>query len=153
MSNLFFTFEEVDTMNNCSFLGRMGKDPKFYAGDGNKKSYIQFSIAVKRAFAQQGQPDTDWFDMKAYGKTAELINTHVPTGRQLGVVAHAAVEEWTEQQTGAKRRRTVFIVDSLTFCDGKGEGGSASGASASQQNSAPYTPPTMNYEEEDDLPF
>lgn len=140
-------------MNSCSFLGRMGKEPKFFAGNDTKKSLIQFSLAVKKAFAPQGQPDTNWFDFKAYGKTADLINQYVQTGRQLGVVCHADVEEWTEQGTNAKRRRTCFIVDNITFCDGKdgaGAGGSSASSNTSSNSSQGFVPVE---DEDDDLPF
>lgn len=139
-------------MNGCNFVGRMGKDPKFYAGQGDKKSCIMFSLAVKRPFAPQGQPDTDWFDFKAYGKTAEVINQYVPTGRQLAVVARATIEEWTEQGTNNKRKAVKFVVDSCTLLDGKdgGNGGSNSTPAASAPTSN-YVPPTM--EDDDDLPF
>lgn len=138
-------------MNSCQFVGRMGKDPKFYAGQGDKKSYIMFSLAIKRPFTQQGQPDTDWIDFKAYGKTAEVINQYVPTGRQLAVNARAVVEEWTDQASNQKRKAIKFYVDGCTLLDGK-EGGGASGTSNPAPKSTDnYTPPTM--EDDDDLPF
>lgn len=142
-------------MNSCQFVGRMGKDPKFYAGQGDKKSYIMFSLAIKRPFAPQGQPDTDWLDFKAYGKTAEVINQYVPMGRQLAVNARAVVEEWTEQGTNQKRKAVKFYVDNCTLLDGKdggtGNGGGNTKQTSTKTQSSSYVPPIM--EDDDDLPF
>ena len=143
-------------MNSCQFVGRMGKDPKFYQGQGDKKSCIMFSLAVKRAFAPQGQPDTDWLDFKAYGKTAEIINQYVPQGRQLAVNAHAVVEEWEDKQNGnAKRKAVKFYVDSCTLVGGKADGNNNAGGSSnySNNNSTSSYTPQIPEDDDDDLPF
>lgn len=141
-------------MNSCQFVGRMGKEPKYYAGSGDKKSYIMFSLAVKKPFAPQGQADTDWIDFKAYGKTADVISQYVPTGRQLAVNARAVVEEWTEQGTNTKRKAVKFYVESCTLLDGK-DGGNSNGGGNRNNNSQPtsqgYSP--VPDDDDDDLPF
>jgi single-stranded DNA-binding protein len=41
------------TLNSCSFIGRLGKDPEDLKVTSEGKSYIQFSLAV-----DQGKTDT-----------------------------------------------------------------------------------------------
>lgn len=143
-------------MNNCCFTGRMGKDPKFTQGDANsgKKSFISFSLAIKKGYkVAQGQSDTDWLNFKAFGQQADLINKYVTTGRMVSLVATAAVEEWTDSTTQAKRSRVVFMVDKMTFCDSNKDG--AQGGGQAQGGNAGYTPAAAPYVpgEDDDLPF
>lgn len=145
-------------MNNCSFIGRMGSNPKFYQGDQNKKSSLMFSLAVKKDYqVQQGQPDCDWLNFKAFGKQAELLNQYVGKGAQVGITAKAVEEKWKDQQTGADRTAIKFFVTGITFISNNNSNNSNNGGNSGNNNnnggnsgfSAPYIPDV----DDDDLPF
>ena len=52
------------TLNQCSFIGRLGKDPEQLKVTSEGKPYIQFSLAV-----DQGKDETMWLNVTAWEKT------------------------------------------------------------------------------------
>lgn len=144
-------------MNSCSFIGRMGANPKHYPGDANKKSTLIFSLAVKKNFAvKQGEPDCYWLNFKAFGNTADLLHKHVGKGQLVGVSCTANVESFKDQ-AGQDRTVTNFIVNNLTFCEKSSgsTGGDNTNSQASSNSKASNYTPSQPYTpvDDDDLPF
>lgn len=107
-------------MNNVSFVGNLGKAPEVRCFEsGTQKS--TFSLAVRRAYARQGEPDTDWFQCECWGKTAEIAANYLQSGSKVGVTGSIQNENWTDRQTGAKRLRPVVKVDRLTLIEKKSQ--------------------------------
>lgn len=146
-------------MNNCSFIGNMGKDPRFFAASGSKKAFITFSLAIQNPFqkGEDGKSKTDWLDFTAFGKTAELINQYVPTGRKLGVNARAAKDSYVDKE-GKTIYTIKFNVNDITFCEnagGSNAGGNTNNAPADNSGINFGTPANNNLSsvDTDDLPF
>lgn len=146
-------------MNNCSFVGRMGANPKYYAGDDKKKSTLMFSLAVKKNFAvKQGEPDCYWLNFKAFGNQADVLNKHVGKGQLVALNCSANVETYKDKATQQERTTTNFVVNQITFCEKSGaaaNGGGASNGNASSNNKGSNYQPSQSYEpaDDDDLPF
>lgn len=107
-------------MNNCSFIGRLGRDPEMrYTGNG--KAVVSFSLGVNR----DGKKDqTDWIDFVAWEKTAEVIAKYCNKGDLLGVTGQLQRREW--EKDGQKRYAHEIKVNRIDFCGGKkNEAGSA----------------------------
>lgn len=75
------------------------------------------SIAINSGFGDKKR--TDYFNLTAFGKTAELFEKYVSKGTPLCVRCHPQNNNW-EDKNGNKRYDIVFIVDEVDFC-GKGE--------------------------------
>ena len=63
------------TFNQCSFIGRLGKDPEELKVTGEGKPYIQFSLAV-----DQGKNQTMWLQVTAWEKHAEAVEKYARKG-------------------------------------------------------------------------
>ena len=98
-------------MNNCSFVGRLTKDPELrYTQSG--KGVVGFTMAVDRRFSKE--KEADFFQFTAWDKAAETIATYVRKGDQLAVTARAESGSY-DHQDGHKVYTLKFIVDSFTF--------------------------------------
>lgn len=145
-------------MNNCSFVGRMGANPKYYAGSDQKKSTLMFSLAVKKNFAvKQGEQDCNWFNFKAFGNQADVLNKHVGKGQLVALSCTANVETFKDKTSGQERTMTNFVVNQITFCEksGAANGDGATNNNTSSNNKGSNHQPSQPYEpvDDDDLPF
>jgi single-strand DNA-binding protein len=69
-------------MNSITIVGRVGKDPEVQNTRGGVR-VAKFSVAVERRKGQEKV--TDWFTVKAFGKTAEVVEQYATKGRLVGV--------------------------------------------------------------------
>jgi single-strand DNA-binding protein len=113
-------------MNKCLFIGNLVKDVEVQTSKAGK-SFINNTIAVSRI-----DKSTDYFNITAFGKTAEVIGKYFSKGSRIGIEAHA--QQSSYEKDGHKVYQITFIVDSIDFCEKKSD-------SAAQSNS------------DDDLPF
>ena len=63
-------------MNNIAIVGRVGSDPKSITNG------CAFSVAVNK-FKKDAEPD--WFNVVAFGKTAEFVEKYITKGRLVSV--------------------------------------------------------------------
>ena len=100
-------------MNKCLFIGNLVKDVEVQTSkDG--KSYLNNSLAVSR----KGGDGSDFFNITAFGKTAEVIGKYFSKGSRIGIEAHA--QQSSYEKDGHKVYQITFIVDSIDFCERKG---------------------------------
>lgn len=103
-------------MNNITILGRLTKDVDVKTGQSGK-SYINNSIAVDRRFKDNnGNKITDFFDIKAFGKTAEAF-CYANKGDRIGITGELQTESW--EKDGEKRTKVVIMVNSIDLIEPK----------------------------------
>ena len=104
-------------MNNVNIIGRIGKEIelKFLQ---NGSVIASFSIAVDQSYKKDGQKveKTSWFDISAFGKTAENLNNFFHKGSMIGVSGELEQQTWTDQ-SGAKKSKVIIKLQSFTFID------------------------------------
>lgn len=102
-------------MNSVIFKGNITKDTEMrYSGE---LAIASTSIAINSGYGDKKR--TDYFNLVAFGKTAELFEKHISKGSQICVRCHAQQNVW-EDKNGNKRYDVNFVVDELDFC-GKSE--------------------------------
>ena len=104
-------------MNTWTGIGRLATQPEIRYTQ-KQDAVANFRIAVERKFKKEGQPDADFFNCTAFGKTAEFVEKYINKGQKVGVMAHIQNDQWTDKE-GQKRLSTVFYVDSIEFCEKK----------------------------------
>lgn len=129
-------------MNKFQFLGRLTKDVEYKILGETKVA--NFSVAVNRRYTEKnGERQADFFNLTAFGKTAEVCANYLKKGYQVLVEGRIQNETW-EDQTGAKRYVTKFMVEQVYLLDNK------------KSEQAPESTDTSDFitiEETDDLPF
>lgn len=101
-------------MNNCSFSGRITKDPELKATEGGTM-YLKFCLAVKRFVKSGEHPQSDFIDCVAWNKTAEIINTYCKKGSMLGVTGR--LQTGTYDKNGEKRKTCELVVNDVDLLD------------------------------------
>lgn len=105
-------------INNVTLMGRMTADAELRATP-NGKSVTSFSIAVERDFKQNGERQTDFINLVAWGKTAEFITNYFSKGDMIAVTGSIQTRQY--EKDGSKRTATEVLVDKASFCGGKTE--------------------------------
>ena len=118
-------------MNKVILIGRLTRDPDVRYTDGGT-SIARFSIAVDRKFKSQGQPEADFPNIVAFGKTAEFVEKYFSQGNRIGLVGRIQTGSYTNND-GAKVYTTDVVAEEVEFVESK----AASGDTGYQQTSRP----------------
>lgn len=118
-------------MNKVSLVGRLTRDPEVRYTEGGT-SIARFSIAVDRRFKSEGQPDADFPNIVAFGKTAEFIEKYFGQGNRIGLTGRIQTGSYTNND-GVKVYTTDVVAEEVEFVESK----TASGDSGYQQTSRP----------------
>lgn len=122
-------------MNKVILMGRLTRDPEVRYGAGeNPVAIANFSLAVDRRFKRDGQPDADFFNCTAFGKTAELAEKYYHKGTKLVVEGRLQNDNYQNKE-GQMVYRNVVIVEHAEFAESK---------KAAQQNGSYSTPPASS---------
>lgn len=72
-------------LNRIAIVGRLTRDPETRTTNTGK-TFVNFSVAVNKTFkGKEGEPDADFFNCKAWGKTAEYVGNYLTKGRMVSV--------------------------------------------------------------------
>ena len=117
------------SVNKVILLGNVGKDPEIRSTAGGMM-VANFTLATSdRQKDAQGnwQDRTEWHNLKAFNRTAEIVRDYVKKGTKLYVEGKITTNSWDDKESGQKRYRTEIIVFDLSLLSGRDEGGASSG--------------------------
>lgn len=146
------------SVNKVILVGNVGRKPEVRATENGTK-YARFSVATNEVYTDkqgQRQTQTDWHNIVAWGKQAEIIERYVDAGRLLYI--EGRLRNRSYEKDGVKHYATDVICDTFNFL-GSGNNQQGAGASApSAPAAAPAAPApaesiSMSTPEPDDLPF
>lgn len=149
------------SVNKVILLGNVGKDPEIRATP-NGTIVASFSLATTdRTKDQSGNwtDKTEWHNLVAFQRTAEIIRDYVKKGSKLYVEGKLQTRSWDDKNTGEKKYRTEIVINDLSLLSGRGEGeGSSysrsSGAGAFNQSTPGPDDLSQAAEiSDDDIPF
>jgi single-strand DNA-binding protein len=128
------------SVNKVILLGNVGKDPEVkFLPSG--MAVANFSLATAERFKDksgQQQERTEWHNLVAYQKLAEIVRDYVKKGAKLYVEGRIQTRSWDDQASGQKKYRTEIIVNDLSLLSGKGDGGEGGGSGYSRSNTAAF---------------
>ena len=117
------------SVNKVILLGNVGKDPEIRSTPGGA-IVANFSLATSDRFQDaQGnwQDRTEWHNLVAFKRTAEIIRDYVKKGAKLYVEGRIQTRSWDDKESGAKKYKTEIIVFDLSLLSGREEGGGSQG--------------------------
>jgi single-strand DNA-binding protein len=103
-------------MNEVIMIGRITKDIDMK--QVGESAVCKFPIAVKKSFVKEGDIDAYFFNVVAWGKTAEFVNKYMGKGRQIAVVGELQNSTWTDAE-GTPRYSTEIRANKIYFADSK----------------------------------
>lgn len=105
-------------MNKVIISGRLTKDPEI-SSSASGTTFARFSIVVNRRFKREGEPDADFFNCSAFGKTAEFIEKYFKKGSRIEVTGRLENNNYTNKE-GQKIYDVRVMVEEAEFGDSKG---------------------------------
>ena len=118
-------------MNKVILMGRLTRDPEVrYSQGATATAIARFSIAVDRRFKRDGEPDADFINCVAFGKTGEFIERYGHKGTKFVVEGRIQTGSYTNRE-GQRVYTTDVIVDEQEFADTKRDDSGPSGGTSS----------------------
>jgi len=120
--------------NKALLLGHVGKDPEIRSTAGGM-TVASFSPATAdRQKDSQGnwQDKTEWHNLVAFQRTAEIVRDYVKKGTQLFIEGKIQTRSWDDKESGQKKYRTEILVNELTLLGGGS--GAENGGSGHRSN-------------------
>lgn len=134
-------------MNKVSLIGRLTKDVEVRYTQSTNTMVASFTLAAKRRFKQEGQPEADFINIVAWSKTAEFVSKYFKKGQQVAVVGRIQTRSF-EDNNGQKRYVTEVVAEEVYFADSNKEKETA----ANEQHGEAWEDPNAVVSQ-DDLPF
>ena len=102
--------------NKVQLIGNLGNDPEIITLDSGKK-LAKFSIATNEYYKDadgQKQTKTEWHNLVAWNKTAELIENYVTKGKEIAIEGKLTNRTWDDKE-GNKRYTTEVVVNEVVL--------------------------------------
>lgn len=139
----------MKTVNKLILLGIVGRDPEVRFST-NGMPIATFSLATSKK--SKDKPDvTQWHNLVAFQKTAELVRDYVKKGSKLYIEGEVQYSEY--EKDGVKRTATKVIVNEMSFLSSPNELTSNAHAPNNSQAKPSDTMPSTSTFEDDDMPF
>jgi len=109
-------------MNKVILMGRLTRDPEVrYSQAAEPVAVARYSLAVDRRFKRDGEPDADFINCVAFGKTGEFAEKYFRKGQRVAVEGRLQVRSW--EKDGVKQWSTEVVIENQYFADSKGQSG------------------------------
>ncbi len=106
--------------NSVQLIGNLGKDPEIMTTENGKK-LAKFSIATNETYSSKSGEkvtDTQWHNVVAWGKTANIIEKYVSKGKEVGVRGKLTHRNY-ETKEGEKRYVTEVLCEEVLLLGAK----------------------------------
>jgi single-strand DNA-binding protein len=148
------------TVNKVILLGNVGKDPEIKSTNGGTL-VANLSLATSDRYKNNGgewQERTEWHNLVAYARGAEILRDYVKKGSKLYVEGRLQTRSWEDQQSGEKKYRTEIVVSEISLLSpAEGSSGHASSNGGSPSRGSRRNDTAEDYGElgilDDDVPF
>jgi single-strand DNA-binding protein len=148
------------SVNKAILVGNVGKDPEIKILPSGT-SVANFALATSERFKDKSgefQERTEWHNLVAYERLAEIVRDYVKKGSKLYVEGRIQTRTYDDKQTQQKRYWTEIRINDLVLLSGRGEGesgsSSRSGTSYDQRQPAHADDVVQGTEiTDDDIPF
>ena len=106
--------------NKVQLIGNLGNDPEIITLESGKK-LAKFSLATNESYKDangEKQTKTDWHNLVAWGKTADIIEKYITKGKQIAIEGKLSTRSY-ETKEGENRYVTEVIVNELLMLGNK----------------------------------
>ena len=114
------------SLNRVELIGRLGRDPEVkYTSSG--QAVAKFSVATDEQYTDRAgdlNKHTEWHQIVAWGKLAEICQQYVRKGRQVWIEGRIRMEEWEDRQATPTitRRRYTIVASRLLMLGARPDG-------------------------------
>jgi len=107
-------------INKVQLIGNLGNNPEVITLESGKK-LAKFSIATNDSYRNaSGEKitDTQWHNVIAWNKTAEIVEKYLTKGNEVAVEGKLTSRSY-ENKEGVKKYITEIVVNELLMLGGK----------------------------------
>lgn len=112
----------MSSINKVILIGRLGKDPEVkYTNSGTPVA--KFSLATDEVFkdrAGEQQRRTEWHNIVAWNKLAEICGEYLTKGKQVYIEGSIRSRQW-EDQSGNKRTAYDIVARDMKMLGSKAD--------------------------------
>lgn len=144
-------------LNKVFLYGNLTRDPEIRALPSGQ-NVANFSIATNRVYKDRDgakKEQTEYHNIVAFGRQADLIGQYMKKGRPLYVEGRIQTRSWESE--GKKNYRTEVVVENFQFGSGGGGGGAGGSRGDDMGQPAPKDDEAIQYPDEEinpeDIPF
>lgn len=147
-------------LNKVILYGNLTRDPELKALPSGGQ-VANFGVATNRSYKDKNgakQEATEFHNVVAFGRTAEVIGQYFKKGRPIYVEGRLQTRSW--EADGKKNYRTEIVLETFQFGADGGRGGSSGGSSyegGAGEQPAPKGDDAIKYPDEEinpeDIPF
>lgn len=106
--------------NRAILAGNLVHSPELkFAPSGTAVCKLSLAVNSKKKSGENWVDEVSYFDLVAFGKTAEAIAEHVGKGQSILAECKAKQERWEKE--GVKKQAVRFYVDTVQFLSPKKE--------------------------------
>ena len=116
------------SVNKVILLGNMGKDPEIKALPSGA-TVANFTLATTERYKDKSgewQDRTEWHNLVAYQRAAEIIRDYTEKGSKLYVEGKLSTRSWEDKESGKTIHRTEIVALDIGLLSSK-NGGSQGG--------------------------
>ena len=104
----------MQSYNQTTLIGRLTRDPEMKTLSDIQKTW--FTLAVDRSYTKDdGERDTDFFQVVVWGKLAEICKNYLQKGRL--VLVEGQFQNRSYDKNGQKNYVTELIADKMQMMD------------------------------------
>jgi len=96
--------------NKVQLIGHLGMDPEMKTFDNNQMA--RFSIATNEKYKGEQVENTQWHNVVAWGKTAEIAQKYLSKGREVAIEGKLETRQYDDKD-GNKRYITQVVCNEL----------------------------------------
>lgn len=144
-------------LNKAMLIGRVGQNPEIKIINEQGRKAAQFSLATTERYKDRNgevKEQTEWHNIVAFDKTAELVERFVTKGMLLYVEGKLRTRSW-DDQNGNKRYVTEVLVNGIQFLEKKEQPDAPQNVRSTQNthHASSSLTPGVGAPQDDDLPF
>lgn len=134
-------------MNNVSLVGRLTKDVEL-KHTTSQTAVATGTLAVNRQFkSANGEKETDFINIVAWRKTAEILSDYTSKGSQIGITGRIQTRNY-EDKDGKRVYVTEVVAESINLLDSK-----SNNQQPQQKQETPFSNNNPMDISDSDLPF
>jgi len=107
-------------LNKVMLIGRLGQEPEMrYTPAGRPLTNLQ--VAVNRSWKSsdgEKKTETEWFNIVAWGKLAEICNQYLSKGQQVYIEGRLHTRQWQDDE-GNNHSSVEVIAQEMLMLDSK----------------------------------
>ena len=112
------------SVNKVILLGNLGKDAEVKALQSGT-AVANFSLATTERYKDtrgEWQDKTEWHNLVAYGRAAEIVRDHTAKGSKLYIEGKLSTRSWEDKDTGKTIYRNEVVVLDVGLLSNKNAG-------------------------------